>query len=408
MQATLGWTLLSKEALRQAENHLNNGDQAVRDEMGFLALHQAYADRFFPGTSVQQTRLRYILFVPWLYQQIAEKKDRKPITRTLQEEELNLVERLKRTNGTSVGVIGERSYPKPTSQPPSIVYWSALSAWGLLHPRRDGSYPDRAFVHRTLSSRRSSSQLHDDDKQPLEDHYSFFVDLPGPPEEWKDRNAPLPFRLLPLEAKFVRQQLIGVNRPGMLTTPSLMSRLAEKRVDLVNIQHPWLYDVIAVADAEDKCALERAQQAAALAAVGRGVYAALVERICVEEDKRPLPNIHRARLDEVVAEYGREAIKLDVATLSQDTLGLLPQRILEIVRETQHWLTGSRSLKDLRNCYEVVEINRKGLRARLARTPAGRERRGEWDPEKHTLADALHYRWGRVRQLLTDLREAAQ
>ena len=37
----------------------------VRDEVGVLSLHTAYANRFFLGTSVQQTRLRYALFVPW-------------------------------------------------------------------------------------------------------------------------------------------------------------------------------------------------------------------------------------------------------------------------------------------------------------------------------------------------------
>ena len=66
MEAAFGWTLLSPEAIRKAEARLREDAQGVRDEIGFLFLHQAYADRFFPGTSVQQTRLRYALFVPWI------------------------------------------------------------------------------------------------------------------------------------------------------------------------------------------------------------------------------------------------------------------------------------------------------------------------------------------------------
>jgi len=58
---------LSPDAIRRAEARLREEIQGVRDEIGFLFLHQAYADRFFPGTSVQQTRLRYALFVPWIY-----------------------------------------------------------------------------------------------------------------------------------------------------------------------------------------------------------------------------------------------------------------------------------------------------------------------------------------------------
>ena len=61
MEPTLGWTLLSRDALRRAETQLRDEVQGVRDEIGFLAVHQAYADRFFPGTSVLHTRLRYRL-----------------------------------------------------------------------------------------------------------------------------------------------------------------------------------------------------------------------------------------------------------------------------------------------------------------------------------------------------------
>lgn len=66
-QFRIGWIHFSREALRRAETRLREEQEGVLDEIGFLLLHQAYADRFFPGTSVLQTRLRYIFFVPWLY-----------------------------------------------------------------------------------------------------------------------------------------------------------------------------------------------------------------------------------------------------------------------------------------------------------------------------------------------------
>lgn len=62
----VGWVLLSREAVARAEEALDPDDRGVRDEVGFLALHQGFADWFFPGTSVLHTRLRYVLFVPWL------------------------------------------------------------------------------------------------------------------------------------------------------------------------------------------------------------------------------------------------------------------------------------------------------------------------------------------------------
>ena len=57
MKPGLGWVLLSRDALKRAETQLKENAQGVLDEIGFLALHRAYADRFFPGTSVLHTRL---------------------------------------------------------------------------------------------------------------------------------------------------------------------------------------------------------------------------------------------------------------------------------------------------------------------------------------------------------------
>lgn len=64
----IGWIQLSRQAVAQAEQALHGDERGVRDEIGFLVLHQAFADHFFPGTSVLHTRLKYALFVPWLIQ----------------------------------------------------------------------------------------------------------------------------------------------------------------------------------------------------------------------------------------------------------------------------------------------------------------------------------------------------
>ncbi|KAB0678465.1 hypothetical protein F6X38_15635 [Aureimonas leprariae] len=50
--SSFGLTFLSRAALRQAERAMLGGSAGVRDEVGFLLVHQRYADRFFPGTSV--------------------------------------------------------------------------------------------------------------------------------------------------------------------------------------------------------------------------------------------------------------------------------------------------------------------------------------------------------------------
>ncbi|WP_207385121.1 DUF6361 family protein [Achromobacter xylosoxidans] len=72
--SSFGFTFLSRKALGQAEQMMFGGAAGVRDEVGFLIVHQRYADHFFPGTSVLHTRLRYALLIPWLYQSLRVKR----------------------------------------------------------------------------------------------------------------------------------------------------------------------------------------------------------------------------------------------------------------------------------------------------------------------------------------------
>lgn len=49
-------------------------EKESRDELGLGVLRDALADRLFPGTSTIQTRLRYMLFVPWIYTWLEEQR----------------------------------------------------------------------------------------------------------------------------------------------------------------------------------------------------------------------------------------------------------------------------------------------------------------------------------------------
>jgi hypothetical protein len=72
MESKLGWIDLSAVALQRLRRDLEGETQGVVDEMGVLAIHAGYADRFFPGTSVLQTRPRYIFFTCWNYLMLDE------------------------------------------------------------------------------------------------------------------------------------------------------------------------------------------------------------------------------------------------------------------------------------------------------------------------------------------------
>ena len=50
-----------------------------RDELGLGPIRDSIADHLFPGSSTIQTRLRYMLFIPWLYRMLevgSESEDR--------------------------------------------------------------------------------------------------------------------------------------------------------------------------------------------------------------------------------------------------------------------------------------------------------------------------------------------
>jgi hypothetical protein len=405
-EGVIGWILLSREAVARAEQALNSDEKGVRDELGFLALHQGFADRFFPGTSVLHTRLRYALFVPWLMEQVAT-GDGSDLRRRLTVSETALAGQLKKgkqSDPDADGIIGGRVWPRHAAQPPSFSYWTALGSWGILRPSADGSLPSRIETLRRLAQRNPMrrSRVTDDDGGALEhDAVSPFVKLPDPPEALGTRDEPLDFRLTECERAFLRKQLLGVRRPNT-TSPSLLARLAEIPA-APDAADPWSREIVGIADEEDKFALTVARHASALAGIGRGAYAALTELV---RSKDGLPDTTKQwdHLRTMIDRYGDDARALNFGELTR-LLNNLSGHLINVLTATQEWLKSKQTdLTTLRSVYAKAEQARKGLRARLPDNVAGRQRRVEWDPLSQPLAEPLHYRWDNVRRLMTDLK----
>ena len=155
LASAVGWVLISRSHVARAEQALLGDVKGVRDEVGLLTIHQAIADRLFPGTSVLHTRLRYALFVPWLMQEAAKTSPKAPAT-ALVRLETQLTGKLCLAAGVNpnmTGIIGGRVHPTPASQPASFSYWTALSTWGILHRTASKSVPSREAVLKQLVSR---------------------------------------------------------------------------------------------------------------------------------------------------------------------------------------------------------------------------------------------------------------
>ena len=385
--------MLSREEMRQAEK-LTSGDQDTRDEIGFLLIHQGFADRFFPGTSVLHTRVRYALFVPWLFQHAAEIKPR-DLDKAIERELIDLAKRLKKRE--RYDVIGGDVLGRLSTQPPDRVYWTALKQWGILL----SGINTRSEALRRLRASARKPLLDDDGGRLNEDSTDVFSSLPKPPSGWDNADSELDFKMSSREQDYLRRKLSRLTRPGD-TAPALLALLvaAGDRYPVADASLPSELD--AHADLDDKQALKIARDAAALSAIGRAVYGALVEHLRTE-DGRKEGVIFRAALHSHFDDYEAGASRCDLAKLRVLLPGI-PSYVNDVLAQTQAYVRDGKpeAFLKLRNCYQLSEVTRKTGRARLANTLKAIQRRNEWDPERHNITP-LHYRWSVVRKMLNDL-----
>lgn len=389
------------------------GKAGVRDEVGFLIVHQRYADHFFPGTSVLHTRLRYALLIPWLYQSLRTRRPApKDFAQAFTDLEHELTGRLKFSEGLGGekdGVIGGEVYPRAISQPPAYVYWTALAKWGLIGTRPDGRPWSRPDMAKLLAS--SKRAIHDDDGKPFETVPWPISGLVGAPDDWEDwgnwderykkeGGGKLTLDLSPQEQSYLAGKLRAVRSPSDPGEQSILAKLVGKPLDDAN--HCWDAAIVSLAGSEASM-LKRAGQAAALSAIGRAIYAALVETLKENRDNRTQPDRHRSALRDTVDQWGKQAARLDM-NLFLGEIGPLPSPVEAVLKDTFAWVrAGGKDPMSLLDVYARAEVSRKDDRARLAGNQFGVDRRMEWQGEHHGQAEPLHFRWGNVKRLLRDL-----
>ncbi len=394
--------MLSRAEMRQVERSLANSEQDTRDEVGFLLIHQGLADRFFPGTSVLHERLRYVLFVPWIYRLAAEKPRRgSDVRTTINHLQIDLARRLRVLGGEPRNVIGGEKLGHLTSQPPDQVYWNAMRLWGIARP--EVSTRSEAVRRLVLSSRKLTS---DDDGGPLIDEETeVFCSLPDPPSGWDDSQIPLRFSLSRDEREFFQAKL-----RRLLRSDGNASLLAK----LIDAQETFPKEVLGLpaeldpyADAGDRVALQVARDAAALSAIGRAVYGALVEAF-IASDGKDIELVFQKELEPHFDAFAEAASNCDL-NATKKLLPSLPDYFFDVLVDTQNFVRAGKAQQfhSLHKVYERSEYLRKGGRARLLSTERAKLRREAWDPDRHNI-DPLHYRWRIVHLMLEDLRGGAK
>ena len=136
-------------------------EKGTVDSLGLGVVRDAFSDLLFPGTSTIQTRARYFIFVPWLFQQL--ERERVPpanLWSRVRRSEVELIGALREGVGSSEqGVIGYYSGDR-TQRLPSSVYWNGLARLGIRHNDFTMSEYRRRLPE---AYRLSTHQLRDDD-----------------------------------------------------------------------------------------------------------------------------------------------------------------------------------------------------------------------------------------------------
>ena len=193
-------------------------EKESRDELGLGSVRDSFADQLFPGTSTIQTRLRYMLFVPWIYQSLEEQRlPAESFAKEADRLERELVQPLMNSHDL-VGIFGKTA-GEHLKRLPSSVYWAGLGVWGIrLTPFSQSEYHRRIdeIYHRrhTLKALEEDARTRGDDvdREQQMATLSRHSRLPAPPEQFPSK---IDLALSREEAEFIRD-CINVACPNSL------------------------------------------------------------------------------------------------------------------------------------------------------------------------------------------------
>lgn len=387
----IGWFMLSEADRDAAQRFLTKlTSDGTRDELGFAPIHFAFADRFFPGTSVQHAQLRYVFFVAWAYQELLAKSAGERFDRDrLFEIERRYSTRLMRTIGElqNSGISGWMKYQaneRPVVRA-STIYWTALRSWQIANPvagiagapteaQLQGLWP-RLVSREDSDAQKTSTAI-------------LFDNIPPPPHDWTNKTGSLNFELQRQEADYIRRKWRTAGDAG---TRPLLSRLAEAGVTSESL---WSSGVRRVATVKERELLILAERAASVACIARAAYAALVEAKRNADHGTDETN-HAEALPQLISEHRDGALALDVEELRMATR--IDGNLTHFVRVLIEWVRADGPLSSLSRELEARERNLKNERAYLLNA----KRRAEW---QKGVATPLDYRWPVVREMIKRVR----
>lgn len=401
MPSFVGWLDYSEAERRQVQEMLSLfSEKGTVDDLGIGTLRDAISNRLFPGTSVIQTRARYFLFIPWIYQR-AETKHQAKLLEKAEGMERWLIQALL-TSEDQEGLIG-RQAGKDVKTLPSAIYWTGLAAYDIFQR----APLTRAQYVRAARSARASAE-HEDE---LVDRSASFwrPGIPDPPEGFFDFVS-ADFAMTRDEAEWLSERVLSTEeRRG----PNLLGDYVAQLRRGVAVPAGQFWD----GSLPESCApetrelvrhAERFSSAMQGAALLYNLMLAEARDDEVQGDRQYADDLRRA-----LGDWATDAQGADVSAWASDTADFWAlitsrSRVPVLTRAfVQDWcdlLAGADldALAKHENARVVVR-NREQQHKRAQARFSNPARLRSWPGESGTAR--LDFRWGQVRRFLNDLSE---
>jgi Family of unknown function (DUF6361) len=242
MASTLSWLDYSEEARRRVLDTIDLFRQRdTREELGLGSIRDGFAALFSPGTSTVQTRARYFLLVPWLYESVERRRSGKSASVRARLAELDLIESLL-ASGDQVGLIG-RDARRDLKRLPSNIYWQGLQAWGIRQvPVSQDAY--HRWIDRGMATPVDTSE----EGEPVRGIWH--AGLPPAPEDFPDAAT---LTLPEEEADYLAERLL------QRWPDSLLSWLVRDQEPVEGVIFPWEHPGLARMPAQMREQLDHAR-----------------------------------------------------------------------------------------------------------------------------------------------------
>lgn len=404
MTSSFGWYAVDPEQRRRMIEAVDQfRDTATIDDLGMGGIRDTFSDVLFPGTSTLHTRLRYVLFIPWLMQAAMHGGSATAMQLSMRDNEYTLIDALRR-GGETEGVIG-RTAGRQLRRLPSVVYWGGLQSWGIIESGLSTrSCFERAVLRREQRTHEISSE--DGDAQP--ELVSLGIDtlLPDPPDRLL---GSVDFDVRPEEADYLGETITR-KHPRSLFAHLLANRPPTWTDDASRPEAPWSPEIRDGLTAELDATVDLAHRFSRAVLGANLLYNLLLAESSTGDDRAELVTTYR----ESIAEWRDEQSPADglsdadrrsvvdlVATHNRRTTGATKGFL-------DDWCSRSLSVADpaadteLRDLVRGRERSVKGERARLGNQRA----LDAWNGASGT--QLMMFRWNVGRSHLQDLYDAKE